>query len=68
MTKTQIRKFLKELIRDGWVIFKDKTDKAYFLKSIKEDDLETIFEELNVSEFEQGYEFIKDLEEEFNSL
>lgn len=68
MTKAEIRAILKDSIRDDWIKFKDKSDKEYFLKLIKYDDLEEIFSSLEVSTIIKGKEVIEDMREEYEAL
>lgn len=67
MTIKEIKEILKGIIGHEWIEFKDKADKEYFLKSIKTDDLEIIFSELEVTEF-TNRELIEELREEYEGI
>lgn len=67
MTIKEIKAVLKDLIKDEWVVFEDASDKKYFLDLIKTEDLETVFSELEVSNF-TNKNLVEDIREEYESL
>jgi len=68
MTKSDIIAILKSSIKDEWVVFKDSSDKKYFLDLLKERDLETFFDSISVTTYTENINIIEDMQEEFEGL
>ena len=68
MTKKEIRKILRDSIKNNWIKFKNYQDREYILLILKTDDLEDVFSQLEVCEIESGWDFILDMIDEFDNL
>ena len=69
MTKKEIIKLLKEVIKNENLTFKDPTDKKYALDMLKDGDLDLFFQQMDVCEIEDGsLNTIEEMEDEWSAI